>query len=69
MYQHLIERIKGENVSIKAELEALNAPRTILDAGEECQKHIDAKLRPPQGLVSYIERWVGRQREQNRYGK
>jgi len=68
-YEHLLERIKGASMSINQELEALNAPRNVLDAGLEVQKYLDAGSRPPFGLVTYIERWVGRQREQNRYGQ
>lgn len=68
-YEHLIERIKGSGMSIREELEVLGAPRSVLDAGDEIQKALDAKLRPSFALVTYVERWVGRQREQNRWGK
>ena len=64
-----LKRITGESMSIKTELAELNAPRNVRDAGNEIQKSLDAGLRPPYGLVTYVERWVSRQREQNRWGK
>jgi len=56
-------------MSIKAELEALDAPRDVLDAGEKCEHAIEAGIRPPASLVAFIQDWVGRARRQDRYGK
>lgn len=51
------------------ELEAMGAPRRIIEAGEEIQKMLDAKLIPSRQLVQYVQQWVGRANAQNRYGK
>lgn len=56
-------------MSIKSELEALGAPKHILETAELIQNSVDAGLKPPIHAVQYIHRWVGKQREQNRYGK
>jgi hypothetical protein len=56
-------------MSIKDELLALDAPRAVRDAGDECQKCIDADIRPPASLVAFIQEWVGKARRQDRYGK
>lgn len=49
------------------ELQAMSAPRRIIEAASEVQKYLDAKLRPPASLVGIIEQWV--YRPQNRYGR
>ena len=56
-------------MSICDELNDLNAPRKVKEAGEEVQKYLDAKLSPPRNLVLFIQDWVGRNQHQNRYGK
>ena len=68
-YEHLVAFIKGDSVSIKSELAALDAPKHIMEAADLIQAALDVGMRPPMAAVQYIQRWVGRQREQNRYGK
>lgn len=68
-YEHYLTFIKGDSVSIKSELEAMDAPKHIMEGAELIQAALDVGLRPPMAAVQYIQRWVGRQREQNRYGK
>jgi hypothetical protein len=54
---------------IVAELKAMNAPRLIIEGGEEIEKAVAAGLNPPHQVVVYIRHWVTRQRDNNRYGR
>ena len=56
-------------MSIVDELNALDAPNSVLEAGAVIQKHIAAKISPPKDLVWTVQKWFGKQQEQNRYGK
>lgn len=49
------------------ELQAMSAPRRIMEVATEVQKYLDAKLPPPGALVWIIEAWV--YSPQNRYGR
>lgn len=54
---------------VVSDLHELGAPPKLLEAGAEVRKAQEAGIRPPYGVVMYIQRWVSRQQEQNRYGK
>lgn len=54
---------------IALELQAMQAPRNVVDAGKEIDKRVQAGLRPPMEYVAYVRNWVNKQRENNRYGK
>lgn len=54
---------------ITAALQALNAPRLVLEAGECIDQFTSAELPPPRDLVEYVQAWVGRLNEQDRYGR
>jgi hypothetical protein len=52
------------NVSIKEELEALGAPRKVVDAGAQLDKGVRSRE-----LANYVRDWVTRNQGNNRYGK
>ena len=56
-------------MSIAAELQALSAPRRVIEAGEEIDKRVEAKLSPSTEFVAYVRDWVTRNQGNNRYGK
>lgn len=56
--------IKENDVSIKEELEALGAPRKVVEAGAELDKGVRSRE-----LANYVRDWVTRNQGNNRYGK
>lgn len=51
-------------MSIKEELEALGAPRKVVEAGAELDKGVRSME-----LANYVRDWVTRNQGNNRYGK
>lgn len=56
-------------MSIQAELQALSAPRNVVDAGKQIDQATQAGLRAPMELVAYVRGWVTRNMGNNRYGR
>lgn len=54
---------------IVTELKAMNAPRLIVECGEEIEQAVSANLRPPYTLVVFVRNWITQQRANNRYGR
>jgi hypothetical protein len=54
---------------ITEELKAMDAPRLIVEAGQEIEKAVSANLNPPYSMVVFVRNWVTRQRANNRYGR
>lgn len=52
-----------------ADLEAKNPPRDVLNAARKCMHNMACGLRPPQDLVTYVTKWIGKHNQQDRYGK
>lgn len=58
-----------EGMSIYNELQELNAPSKVLQAGQEIDKHVQAGIPPSREFVAYVRDWVTRNQGNNRYGK
>ena len=56
-------------MTIANDLEALNAPPKVIEAGVLCDAAFEALLSPPSELVTYIRNWVTRNQGNNRYGR
>lgn len=56
-------------MSVAADLQRLNAPRKVVEAGEEIDKASDARINPPMELVAYVRGWVVRNQGNDRYGR
>ena len=44
-------------------------PPQVEEAARKCLASIAAGVAPPQDLVDYVTRWIGRANQQDRYGK
>lgn len=53
---------------IGAELEKRGAPRDVQDAGNRIDKFVEAGVKPPVDLVQFVQRWVGSNQAQDKYG-
>lgn len=56
-------------MSIHAELQAMEAPRKVLEAGRIIDECAEAGISPPYEFVGYVRGWVTRNRGSDRYGK
>lgn len=56
-------------MSVSTDLERLEAPRPVLDAGRRIDAAVQAGLSPPTELVAYVRQWVTKTRGNNRYGR
>lgn len=53
--------------SLPAEFDG--APRDVQDAATICAASNAIGLTPPRDLLQFVQRWLARQQQQNRYGK
>ena len=56
-------------MSIASELRQLDAPRKVVEAGEEIDKQVQAKVPVSVTLSDYVKSWVTRNMGNNRYGR
>lgn len=56
-------------MSIASDLRRLDAPRKVLEAGEEIDKQVQANVPVSMNLSRYVRDWVTRNQGNNRYGK
>ena len=56
-------------MSIYKELQGLNAPSKVLQAGQEIDNNVQAGILPSHEFVAYVRDWVTRNQGNNRYGK
>ena len=50
-------------------LKAEGAPRFVLDAGAVIDDHVHLGLNPPKDVVNIVERWLAKERGNDRYGR
>lgn len=65
----LLHSNMGIPMSIYNELQGLNAPSKVLQAGQEIDKNVQAGIPPSREFVAYVRDWVTRNQGNNRYGK
>lgn len=58
-----------QQASYLAQLEELDAPKQVMDAARRIMASLAAKVRPAADLIEYVTAWVGRNNQQNRFGK
>lgn len=63
----LLRNINALNV--EAEVRKEDAPLNVVDAAKEIDLDLKLGLTPKVALVQYVQRWLMRKRENNRYGK
>lgn len=56
-------------MAITEELQSMNAPPRVMEAGQEIDKYKQAGKRPPSDLVEFVRAWVGKFLSQNKWGK
>lgn len=56
-------------MSIAADLRRLDAPRKVVEAGEEIDKQVEARVPVSISLSQYVRGWVTRNQGNNRYGR
>ncbi|RPA32797.1 hypothetical protein EGC79_20475 [Shewanella vesiculosa] len=56
-------------MSVASDLRRLDAPRKVLEAGEEIDKQVEANVPVSMSLSRYVRDWVTRNQGNNRYGK
>lgn len=56
-------------MSIASDLRRLDAPRKVVEAGEEIDKQVEARVPVSVSLSLYIKDWVTRNQGNNRYGR
>lgn len=54
---------------VEDEVRKEQAPRNVIDAAKEIDLDLKLGLTPKVGLVQYVQRWLMRKSENNRYGK
>lgn len=59
----------GDSMTASLPAEFDGAPRDVQDAATICAASNAIGLTPPRDLLQFVQRWLARQQQQNRYGK
>lgn len=59
----------AQRSNLMAEVDALDAPLNVKDAARQVVTITASNGTPPRELVSYVQAWIGKRGQQDRYGK